>query len=64
MINRKAYLYKDFRKIGEPLGIVNVLIIGVDSNGDGYSLVAAIERQNGDVEEIDPSRLRFVTPTE
>ena len=62
-INRKAFLYKDYHKSKDPVEIVTVLFIGTVANEDGSYIAASVEREDGEVIEVQHDRLRFMENT-
>lgn len=59
-MNRKAFLYKDYKKLGDPIEEVTVLHIGDVGDEDGTYIAASVERVNGEVIEVPHDRLKFV----
>ena len=64
MINKPAFLYKDWQKKDEPEEVVTVLHIGTVADEDGSYIAASVERENGDVIEVGHDRLRFLNDPE
>lgn len=60
MISRKASLYKDYRKEGDPLE--TVAILHLKNIGDVGSIIvaASVERENGEVLDVYHDRLKFI----
>ena len=60
MINRKALLYKDWKKEEAPFGTVTVLYIGTVADEDGSYIAASVEQADGEVVEVAHDRLKFI----
>lgn len=59
MINRKALLYKDYKKGGDLHLPVTVLHIGTVADENGSYIAASVEMLDGEVIEIAHDRLKF-----
>ncbi len=60
MINRKAFLYKDWHKKEKPLETVTVLHIGTVADEEGSYIAASIEKISGEVVEVSHDTLTFI----
>ena len=60
MMNRTAFLYKDYQKKSEPIETVTVLYIGTVADEDGSYIAASVEKENGEVIEVGHDRLKFI----
>jgi len=58
--NRHARLFGNSRKDGDGLLVTVHGFFQSGDSHDGYAPVVVVEHENGDVEEHEPSRIRFV----
>jgi len=59
-IDRKAHLYKDYKKVGAPIETVTVLHIGTVADEGGSMIAASVEKEDGEVIEVGHDSLKFI----
>lgn len=63
-MTRSAQLFNRHTKEGESEIVLWHCFGQIGNQGDGFGLAAVVEKQNGDVIEVDADRLRFLKPWE
>ena len=60
-MNRKALLYKNYKKDEASPMTVTVLHIGTVGDEDGSCIAASVEKEDGNVIEVAHDRLKFIS---
>lgn len=63
-MTRSAQLFQRYTKEGESEIVLWHCFGQIGNQEDGFGLAAIVEKQNGDVVEVNADRLRFLKPQE